>query len=111
MSKNVNNDVTMNPPVLDPFLCQHEELSWYSVNSNCAQLEQVAHNIKYRFSALNTNLHFRLSRLPAVTSTHLLPLRFEYLRRCSVTKLEPKSLSLCVIMSFFVSAQELSGTV
>ena len=36
-------------------------------------------HIKHRFGALNTNLHFRLSRLPVVASTHLLPLRFEYL--------------------------------
>ena len=36
-------------------------------------------HIKHRFGALNTNLHFRLSRLPIVASTHLLPLRFEYL--------------------------------
>ena len=37
-------------------------------------------HIKHRFGAvLNTNLHFRFSRLPVVASTHLLPLRFEYL--------------------------------
>ena len=34
---------------------------------------------KHRFGALNTNLHFRLSRLPVVASTHFFPLRFEYL--------------------------------
>ena len=84
MSKNVNNDVTMNPPVLDrgywiPFwadtkICPgivwtatvHDWNKWFTHN-------------KHRFGALNTNLHFRLSRLPVFTPTHLLPLRFEYL--------------------------------
>ena len=173
--------------LLDPFLCRHEKLSCILWTATVHGWSKSFTHIKHRFGALNTNLHFRLSRVPVVTSTHLLPLRFEYLftlqrrgtetlacvawrfcragrtsgeaagreiraqsgfsalarlyyvarptktamlrrlqkhirhmtihfkiaavQRCSVTKLEPKSLLSCVITWFFVSAQELSGIV
>ena len=55
----------MNPPVLDPLLCRHENLSGYSVNSNCTRLEQVVHT--HQTSVWCTKYQSSL------------PLRFEYL--------------------------------
>ena len=124
------------------------------MNSNQHDWSKWFTHIKHRFGALNTNLHFRLSRLPVVSSTltffvyrdkgrgHdrrlLLLIYFRYglntcshcdeegqklirymtihfkigaVQHCSVTKIEPKSLLLCVITWFFVSTQELSGIV
>ena len=173
--------------LLDPLLCRHENLSGYSVNSNCTRLEQVVHTHQTSVWCTKYQSSLRLSRVPVVTSTHLLPLRFEYLftlqrrgtetlacvawrfcgagrtsgeaagreiraqsgfsalarlyylarptktatlrrlekhirhmmihfkigavQRCSVTKLDTKSLLSCAITWFFVSAQELSGIV
>ena len=74
----------MNPPVLDrgyriPFCANpkiYPGIVWTATAHDWG--ESFTH-IKHPFGALNTNLHFRLSRLPVVASTHLLPLRFEYL--------------------------------
>ena len=64
MSKNVNNDVAMNPPVLDALLYRHENLSGYSVKSNRTRLEQVVHT--HQTSVWCTKYQSSL------------PLRFEY---------------------------------
>ena len=65
--------------LLDPFLCRHENLSWYSVNSNCTRLEQVVHTHQTSVWCTKYQSSLRLSRVPVVASTHLLLLRFEYL--------------------------------
>ena len=84
ISKNVNNVVTMNPPVLDrgywiPFCADTKSYPGIVWKGTAHDWSKSFTHIKHRFGALNTNLHFRLSRLPVVASTHLLPLRFEYL--------------------------------
>ena len=84
ISKNVNNDVTVNPPVLDrgywiPFWAHTEIFPGIVWTVTVHDWSKSFTHIKHRFGALNTNLHFHLSRLPVVASTHLLPLRFEYL--------------------------------
>ena len=85
MGKNVNNEVTMNPPVLDrgywiPFcvdpMKSYPGIVWTATAQNWSK--SLTH-IKHRFGALNTYPHFRLSRVPVIASTHLLLLRFEYL--------------------------------
>ena len=140
MSKNSNNDISMNPPVLDRgyqiLFCADPMKSYPGIvwTATVHDLNRSFTHNKHRLGALNTNLHFRLSRLPVVASTYFFPLRFEYLftlrrreietypiyeiyfkigavQHCSGTKLEPKSPLLCVIMCFFVSTQELSGIV
>ena len=84
MSKNVNNDVTVNPPVLDrgywiPFWADTKSYPGIVWTATAHDWSKSFTHIKHRFGALNTNLHFRLSRVPVVASTHLLPVRFEYL--------------------------------
>ena len=85
MSKNVSNVVTMNPPVLDqgywiPFCADTKIYPGIVWTATVHDWNKSFTHIKYRFGAvLNTNLHFRLSRVPVVASTHLLPLQFEYL--------------------------------
>ena len=135
MSKNVNNDVTMNPPVLDPLLCRHENLSGYIVKRNCTRLEQVVHThqtsvrcTKYQSSLPSQQGSSR--RFYSFTSaTVRIPVHIatkrdrrlsgicqstSILAQCSVVPLQKsslKSLLLCVITWFFVSTQELSGIV
>ena len=84
MSKNVNSEVTMNPPVLDrgywiPFCADKKSSPGIVWKGTAHDWSKSFTHIKHRFGALNTYPHFRLSRVPVIASTHLLPLRFEYL--------------------------------
>ena len=79
MSKNVNKTSRWIRLYWIPFCANTKSypgIVWIATVHNWSKW--LTH-IKYRFGALNTNLHFRLSRIPVVASTHLLPLRFEYL--------------------------------
>ena len=139
MSKNVNNDVTMNPPVLDRgywifFWADTKTYSGIVWTATVHDWNKSFTHIKHRFGVLNTNLHFRLSRLPVVASTNFfrygsntcshcdeerekliryMTIHFKIgaVQHCAVTKIEPKSLLSCVITWFFVSTQELSSIV
>ena len=136
MSKKVNNDVTMNPPVLDrgywiPFCADTKIYPGIVWTATVHDWSKSFTHIKHRFGAvLNTNLHFCLSRVPVLAPTHLLPVRFEYLftlpQRWTETypvNVNPlqdwrsaalfryKSHCCYVITWFFVSTQELSGIV
>ena len=84
MGKNVNNEVTMNPPVLDrgywiPFCADTKSYPGIVWKGTAHDWSKSFTHIKHRFGALNTYPHFRLSRVPVIASTHLLLLRFEYL--------------------------------
>ena len=114
---------------------RHENLSGYSVNSNCTRLEQVVHThqtlvwcTKYQSSLPSQEASGR--RFYSFTSaTVRIPVHIatkrdrnlsgicqstSRLARCSVVPLQKsslKSLLLCVITWFFASTQELSGIV